>query len=1289
MATNSTVHTFEGGMNKDLDKSLMPKNKYYHAENLRLSPTNDGKGFILKNVLGTQSVITFSANYTICGYCLVRNKLVLFLRNLDSSSSRIVYYTLDQNDNPTSTIPVIVYADNNTEDGTKLNLGEGIKAIGRYESSSIIKVYWCGDNNPTRFINLESSNKNSSGQYVSTTKLEFIPSAILSGASFAGETSGKLQTGVVYYSYQFFNRNGSESLFAPLSRKINLSNEADKGSPSNLNSGKGVRLQIEGDPSYDYIRLIRIHFSTFGGIPSVTVVSESVTANNSTLLLVDSGNSIAELVLEDFSNLSRLLFSAKEISSKQDYLLYGNITESRFDIEFDVRVYRFNEFGIARLEQADGSYYLLYAAGVSRIGAVGTTASAGDWEYFNISNVYQSVLGEGVGYGIDWSIPKYADCINPSNGLSAGAYPYIYKADGLTIGGTGKNLSYVFDTTLAMILDREGTNTKGSNRTSHSEGDLLAKSLNNDSGYILNNQNAFVGYCPNEVYRFGNVLYDSRGRESFVNWIGDIKFPSFYDLGIANRALLTSVIITAPVLAIKFTFNETYPTSISGHKIFRAIRTSSDRSIVANGVLSHTYKYNNHYYSPIIAKSESASATYYGESTEVIYDLVTFVSPEINYGQYQYKVGDRIAMIYSANDYGSYFPDITYHPSSFIKYSSLESTEPLYITIDDLKIIGPKQPAVTPVLTDYDIVGVFDKYHHYGTDSGAVGDYGGDHSPIGTAAVIDTTSSTYDISDYNALLDEPLSLGYAQIQRDVTQNRYGGITFYGRENTTYIPCSYKFVYSATPVTSTIYGGDTYVAMFDHLRAIFDTESGDPRQNVMYVPVETFINLDYSEGDLFSRVSDIPSSLSVHEVAGNYEGAATIIFEQEKDYYLYNTVYSVEPEFVGSVEKSTLIPDIFEFDTRILISERKFNNELGDSWTKFKPNNFLDVDSAYGPLSDLFNFKDRIYFFQPNGYGTLSLNDRSVITDDSSNKLVVGNGGLLDRYDYISHSTGVTGRFNVVTSKRGFYWIDESKKELMRFGGEEEQFSKMEGLDSLLKSYNSISNVRSVFDSEYDEILFSLNSDKVIYINDLIGAIGGIYTFRPRKFFQLNCGFLSTSIQTDKTIHRHNASSLKHYNYFYNNFYPSQLTIISGDGFSIPKVWDNVEYYSQSILPGGILNNADTFNSIRFYNDYQNTDWWTFILNGEENTSTARLPLRRRERNFTFYIPRSSVNKDISFNSDIFNANNLNRTQQFKERLRSNYIYGDFKYENVDGLGSPKTIEFSIPYIEIKYRASQR
>nr|DAV20704.1 MAG TPA: stabilization protein [Crassvirales sp.] len=122
--------------------------------------------------------------------------------------------------------------------------------------------------------------------------------------------------------------------------------------------------------------------------------------------------------------------------------------------------------------------------------------------------------------------------------------------------------------------------------------------------------------------------------------------------------------------------------------------------------------------------------------------------------------------------------------------------------------------------------------------------------------------------------------------------------------------------------------------------------------------------------------------------------------------------------------------------RILSSQVKTNNEVIDSWSKFKVADYLDVDNQWGDISNLKVFKDRLFYFQDTGVGIASVNERSLVTDDNANQLVLGTGGILSRYDYITNTNGdsVINDRSIVNSDNVLYWYDYDKNEICSYSG---------------------------------------------------------------------------------------------------------------------------------------------------------------------------------------------------------------------------------------------------------------
>ena len=122
------------------------------------------------------------------------------------------------------------------------------------------------------------------------------------------------------------------------------------------------------------------------------------------------------------------------------------------------------------------------------------------------------------------------------------------------------------------------------------------------------------------------------------------------------------------------------------------------------------------------------------------------------------------------------------------------------------------------------------------------------------------------------------------------------------------------------------------------------------------------------------------------------------------------------------------------------------------------------------------------FFQPEGIGRLSINDRSLIQDDSGTALLLGTGGVLQRYDYIATNNGVQHRNHLVASDASLYFIDKNRKSIYILSNEGSiDISKLKGMSSYL--YNSqMNNIICGYDPEYREALFTIDGESLFLAN---------------------------------------------------------------------------------------------------------------------------------------------------------------------------------------------------------------
>ena len=100
-----------------------------------------------------------------------------------------------------------------------------------------------------------------------------------------------------------------------------------------------------------------------------------------------------------------------------------------------------------------------------------------------------------------------------------------------------------------------------------------------------------------EIYRFGIVLYNDRGLASPVHWIADIRMPSVRDDDFEiftfneSNEYGNNITLTTKPLGIEFEVDN-LPDEVVRYEIVRCDRTLSDRTILAQGLVSCVTNYD-------------------------------------------------------------------------------------------------------------------------------------------------------------------------------------------------------------------------------------------------------------------------------------------------------------------------------------------------------------------------------------------------------------------------------------------------------------------------------------------------------------------------------------------------------------------------------------------------------------------------------------------------------------------------------------------------------------------------
>ena len=370
----------------------------------------------------------------------------------------------------------------------------------------------------------------------------------------------------------------------------------------------------------------------------------------------------------------------------------------------------------------------------------------------------------------------------------------------------------------------------------------------------------------------------------------------------------------------------------------------------------------------------------------------------------------------------------------------------------------------------------------------------------------------YDSLKYEDPQTEPGEIGFAftivrptllgtyltNLRQQITP--YGGYSFTNRLTNIYYGDGNYF--ESKNEWNTVFDGDCHVETFEYtsMHKVY----GAYKQNTLAfpnthmitysIPTESNIWCKFQHGWTFSsNARDNYASFIQSEPC-----EITEAYVQKEPEYVYNSVYSVQNTSIPLAVYDDLNPQDYNktIDTRVYYSDLKQNDEIIDSWCKFRSSNFIDVDQEYGPITDICTFKNVLTFFQEQSFGTLSVNDRSVATDNSGQNIVLGTGGVLDRYDYYSNTYGMhKQQFCAVCTTGGMYWFDSHNNVICLFDGQSvTQLSKQGKVQNILNKYKKDDNFKVFYNNRYNEVVFNVLSDgmQIVY-NEMLGKFTSTLT----------------------------------------------------------------------------------------------------------------------------------------------------------------------------------------------------
>lgn len=1289
---NQQINVFNKGMNTDTSDAYLSNEQYRYAENLRFITNTGENSGELRLIEGYKEISgVLEHNEIVVAVTSVRNLLIM-LTNKDGKA-RIHVWNEVTNGIPFET------------NERQWNKDIRYSLVTRWESNDNIKLYIADGEHELMSLNVavedrtyksfkQLTGEDTEGNHHQQMEIEL-------------NTGGKIKSPVFQYAYQLYTPNEKSSDLSPLSEVIRVYN-GDYGFSTIENSNAKTTLSIPiNDNSYTHIRIFRIEYEDSVNHPVVYLIcDEKLELTDGLFEYVDEGGYIVTFSLEELLALIKYRFSPRLIESKNDYLFAANVQSLQdnvdqifkdVEIQWEIAEDHYNTDRYGKVISGSGKYgsSLMrgekYRYGVifytddglqSSVKYIGEDISVGNDKQFVEIYKHQLAPGHRPEPNVDYDSPyykftKFGVKFTLSNiPDKCAAYEIVrcnrtlddsYTISQGIIGATyGKGSGHLRFASSVMTLQNNECAYVGSTEYIPSQTDLLMFASPESSYQMDDCVNAVENY-KNSIYLEPIQTYDicdkSLLRSTYMAQDGGTAYIAeealMYAGGSTNSLQSDDHRKIGPLSYVKYWTGS--KVDHDGNHVEKSSNTPTKTSIINN----------MHEYNPTVADgcnynfySALSRRTDINLNTIGVSDFSYVYSPDANkfsdgesiligndstvVGNFEYINWDAYPFMYSG-ELNITNPEVRIGPLTGSKVSVLDELKGQYPY--EYKISSGKKCLLFKTNMSrgigIDIVSFQEDYH-----------------PIQMTSHMN--QYTTDISGL-----APVTIANLKNKSCIP---YGGTSKSALNLNTYFSHGNYKKYTKNQTNSssiTVFDGDVYNNMFVFIssHAVFsDVYFPGSRVVVYSVPVESRIDLAATYGSLPPKIESVSNYRYLQDVAGEYkrfskDGNTTWTYVQKDDAYLYNTVYSWIQTVRSYTSENTEVKKAGN-DTRIHYSDPKTNGEAIDSWTNFKAMNFLDVDTRYGEITQLKLFKNALMFWQKNAVGILAVNERTMLQDVNNTNIILGNGDVLQRYDYLSTKYGMApNQLCDVQSDISLYWWDKYNRDIIQYpGGQQVVPMKIaKTVSNYINRNVDVTTPALAYDGKYKEILASVvynsitEEENPLAYNELVQQFTSVYS--PIEFkYSANIQdalYLISESESGDLILKWNEPDENHY---------PKLKYVVNDKDTFTKVYDNVQ-----------IGMGESFYYREFYNgddnDEYNTDTQplTFTFDTIEQHSQISKNITNREYDLRFAVPRNAE-------STMKYANN------WGERMRGRTMQCELT-------SSSSSTGFSIQYIITKYRIS--
>jgi hypothetical protein len=924
------------GLNKDVSYDSIPNTFYIDAMNVRVTTVQGESQGAVTNIRGNSlyfdldttgtfnSLPWTAANPEIIGSTSIRNKIIIFVA--DDSTTKGWIYTIEYDETNSSIIgtPTLKYYNPNLN----FKKTQPIEAVGRFESDCFQRLYWTDYDNYFRSINLEDSNL----ETFSIGLIDAFPNVEFTLAQLTLVLGGgTLLAGTYQYTYRLKTSDGKQTLIAPGGNLIHCVSHTEtdsqsagyNGDPQGTNTGKSHEITIDTSnyAEFESIELISIFYEDLTSSPIITSIEEKNIIGASTSF-VHTGTENTAVILSNFEYTARQypFKTFKTLVPKDNSLVVANIKAGQFSID--------------ELLGAGETF----SASTLRYKSDGITTPP--------SGVFNTEYNKDAHWDDDWHNNQQ----------------FKFQSNGTRLGGTGANISYNFHLEPFII---DGDQQAGFANVSNVPGtppDLNDGYTNINTTYPSKASPFISGLIKSnkrgETYRVGIVVYNLKGEASFVEHIGDIKFPDVSDAdGVNNssgtvyfplsqetaRNTPTSITTTAYAMGLEFTIDfSTCPimlSQITGYQIVRVKREESDTRRLCSGIMRTAY-------SPANIQAQTGGQNYpdlQGPGGAVsVFHMLPFSTAHGANANMEYTLNtDTAAVEAIRGQYINYhFPEIAFDSNNVGNIAVSSSNAYLLMTgayAQYFSTIGLTTPATgapasrIAISNQYEDINSFDLFESLDTSSTeflgtSVIDF---RRKMRTVVPVDKSTGALGI-EYIKKWKEKAKTSFINTQDDsdlsleVTQNTFDFDNNYFRNF--YASAvggtvdDLNNLQSGTPSTGTFYKGAT------GLIGLLEEVSTDPLTNVALSPVSALPYFDTVTGGvstvvptgltIYDEASLLTSPITVTELNEISTPLLDIVLPKLEIYGGFTTDAVAGNTFIPAspfIEKSNLTPKVFGGD----------------------------------------------------------------------------------------------------------------------------------------------------------------------------------------------------------------------------------------------------------------------------------------------------------------------------------------------------------------------------------------